>query len=62
MTSDPRPPGTLDFGDADLHLLAEGTHANLYEKLGAQFRAGLSGGDAGARGTGTRFAVWAPNA
>jgi 1,4-alpha-glucan branching enzyme len=64
----PRDPGRdshhdlgLELGDADLHLLAEGTHANLYEKLGAQFRthARLGDGDAG---SGTRFAVWAPNA
>ncbi len=35
----------------DLHLLAEGTHARLYEHLGAHVRAG-----------GVAFAVWAPNA
>ncbi len=39
----------------DFHLLAEGTHGTLYDKLGAH---PLS---EGAR-TGTRFAVWAPNA
>jgi 1,4-alpha-glucan branching enzyme len=42
----------LELGAADFHLLAEGTHAKLYEKLGAHVTA---------RG-GTRFAVWAPNA
>jgi 1,4-alpha-glucan branching enzyme len=36
----------------DFHLLAEGTHARLYEKLGAH---PLGQGE-------TRFAVWAPNA
>jgi len=39
----------------DFHLLAEGTHGNLYDKLGAHPQSD------GAR-TGTRFAVWAPNA
>jgi 1,4-alpha-glucan branching enzyme len=43
------------LGDVDVHLLAEGTHARLFEKLGAHVasRAGKAG---------TRFAVWAPNA
>jgi 1,4-alpha-glucan branching enzyme len=43
------------LGDVDLHLLAEGTHARLYEKLGAHpaVRDGRQG---------TSFAVWAPNA
>ncbi|HET6283408.1 MAG TPA: 1,4-alpha-glucan branching protein GlgB [Polyangia bacterium] len=45
----------LVFGDADFHLLAEGTHAKLYDKLGAH--AAWQNGKAG-----TRFAVWAPNA
>jgi 1,4-alpha-glucan branching enzyme len=45
----------LVFGDADFHLLAEGTHAKLYEKLGAH--PAQHNGKAG-----TRFAVWAPNA
>jgi 1,4-alpha-glucan branching enzyme len=35
----------------DFHLLAEGTHGNLYDKLGAHVGP-----------EGTRFAVWAPNA
>ena len=56
-------PGLPTFGAADFHLLAEGTHAKLYERLGAHVV-----GDAAARGgvkdaqAGTRFAVWAPNA
>ncbi len=43
------------LGDVDLHLFAEGTHARLFEKLGAH--PGKEGGVAG-----THFAVWAPNA
>ncbi|MBC7983445.1 MAG: 1,4-alpha-glucan branching enzyme, partial [Candidatus Obscuribacterales bacterium] len=39
----------------DLHLFAEGNHHHMYRKLGAHV-----GVHAGA--TGTRFAVWAPNA
>jgi 1,4-alpha-glucan branching enzyme len=41
--------------DLDLHLLGEGTHYRLYDKLGAH-PARVSGVD------GYRFAVWAPNA
>ena len=43
------------FGELDLHLLGEGAHRRIYEVLGAhpQTVAGVSG---------TRFAVWAPNA
>jgi len=43
------------LGDLDLYLLGEGSDKNIYSKLGAQVRtvAGVSG---------TRFAVWAPNA
>jgi len=46
-------PPTL--GDLDLHLLGEGSDQRVYEKLGAHSIkvAGVSG---------TRFAVWAPNA
>jgi 1,4-alpha-glucan branching enzyme len=36
----------------DIYLFKEGTHANLYRKLGCQL----------AQGGGARFAVWAPNA
>src|ERR1700748_3507546 len=43
------------LGETDFHLLAEGTHAKLYEKLGAH--AAQDGNRSG-----TRFAVWAPNA
>ncbi len=46
-------PPTL--GELDLHLIAEGRHEELYEKLGAHVREheGVSG---------TAFAVWAPSA
>ncbi|MEA2700309.1 MAG: 1,4-alpha-glucan branching enzyme [Myxococcales bacterium] len=43
------------FGDIDLFLLGEGTHARLYEKLGAH-PASVD------NRSGTQFAVWAPNA
>jgi 1,4-alpha-glucan branching enzyme len=43
------------LGEVDLHLLAEGTHRRLYEKLGAHPRT-LDGV------AGVTFAVWAPNA
>jgi 1,4-alpha-glucan branching enzyme len=43
------------LSDFDIHLLAEGTHLHLYEKLGSHpARMGSV--------TGTSFAVWAPNA
>jgi 1,4-alpha-glucan branching enzyme len=43
------------LGDLDIHLLAEGRHEQLYERLGAHLREidGVSG---------TSFAVWAPAA
>ncbi|HEY7207662.1 MAG TPA: 1,4-alpha-glucan branching protein GlgB, partial [Gaiellaceae bacterium] len=43
------------LGDLDLHLVSEGRHEQLYERLGAHVReiAGV---------VGTAFAVWAPNA
>jgi len=43
------------LGDVDLHLFNEGTHRELWEKLGAHIRTmdGVSG---------VGFAVWAPNA
>jgi 1,4-alpha-glucan branching enzyme len=53
-TDDPyRFPSAL--GDIDLYLLGEGSHQNIYSVLGAHCIevAGVSG---------TRFAVWAPNA
>ncbi len=43
------------LGETDLHLLAEGTHRHLYEKLGAH-PAKIDGTN------GVSFAVWAPNA
>ncbi len=43
------------LSDDDLHLFNEGTHARLYEKLGAH--PGVVRGRPG-----THFAVWAPNA
>jgi 1,4-alpha-glucan branching enzyme len=43
------------LGDLDLHLLGEGRHENIYERLGAHVRE-MNGV------TGTGFAVWAPNA
>ena len=43
------------LGDVDMHLLAEGTHLKIYERLGAQLIEidGVKG---------VSFAVWAPNA
>ena len=46
-------PSTL--GDLDLHLLAEGSHQQIFKKLGAQPGRLLNV-------SGTCFAVWAPNA
>jgi 1,4-alpha-glucan branching enzyme len=43
------------LSDFDLHLIAEGTHEHLYERLGAHTR--IVDGIAG-----VAFAVWAPNA
>jgi len=48
-------PGDSRITDDDLHLFNEGTHARLYEKLGAH-RTKIRGSE------GTYFAVWAPNA
>jgi 1,4-alpha-glucan branching enzyme len=59
--SDPAPPaaatvvGPHDISDLDVHLFCEGTHARIYEKLGAHLT--TRGGVAG-----TQFGVWAPNA
>ncbi len=46
---------TSTLGDVDLYLLGEGSDKRIYDKLGAQVivASGV---------TGTRFAVWAPNA
>ncbi|MBM3222896.1 MAG: 1,4-alpha-glucan branching protein GlgB [Candidatus Tectomicrobia bacterium] len=49
-----RPRVTL-LGDDDLHYFNEGTHAQLYDKLGAHLTTA-------GRTKGTYFAVWAPNA
>jgi 1,4-alpha-glucan branching enzyme len=46
-------PSTL--GDLDLYLLTEGSHREIYRKLGAQSQTQLGV-------AGTSFAVWAPNA
>jgi 1,4-alpha-glucan branching enzyme len=43
------------LGDLDMHLLAEGNHQRLYERLGAQHVEMLGV-------AGVSFAVWAPNA
>jgi len=45
----------VTLGPVDLHLLAEGTHARLFEKMGAQ----VTVRD---KKKGTQFSVWAPNA
>ncbi len=47
--------GPHDITDLDIHLFCEGTHARMYEKLGAHLT--RQGGVLG-----TQFAVWAPNA
>ena len=53
MTQSSRPvrPPAAPITDFDTYLLREGTHRRLYERMGAH-----------PEGTGTRFAVWAPNA
>ena len=43
------------LSDLDLHLFGEGTHFNLYDRLGAHLRV-IDGVE------GVNFAVWAPNA
>jgi 1,4-alpha-glucan branching enzyme len=43
------------LGELDLHLIGEGRHWNVYDKLGAHLT--THGGEEG-----TAFAVWAPNA
>ncbi|RZV35069.1 MAG: 1,4-alpha-glucan branching enzyme, partial [Chromatiales bacterium] len=54
QTEDPYRFGST-LGEMDLYLLGEGSDQNVYRKLGAHLRTitGVSG---------TRFAVWAPNA
>jgi 1,4-alpha-glucan branching enzyme len=54
MTARAAPRPTVDphtFGELDAHLMREGTHPRLHDKLGAHPAPG-----------GTRFTVWAPNA
>src|SRR5262249_3349962 len=54
MTMRPRPVPAEPphaFGELDAHLMREGTHPRLHDKLGAHPVAG-----------GTQFAVWAPSA
>jgi 1,4-alpha-glucan branching enzyme len=46
---------TSSLGELDLHLIGEGTHRRLYDKLGAHIQRHM-----GVRGV--HFAVWAPNA
>ncbi|MGH9337392.1 MAG: 1,4-alpha-glucan branching enzyme, partial [Vicinamibacteria bacterium] len=43
------------MGEQDHYLFREGTHARLYDRLGAHL-------ERGAGGPGCHFAVWAPNA
>jgi 1,4-alpha-glucan branching enzyme len=46
-----KPSSAATLGEQDLHLFREGTHAQLYRKLGCLLGEGMA-----------RFAVWAPNA
>jgi 1,4-alpha-glucan branching enzyme len=46
-------PNSSSFSDTDAYLFREGTHARLYDRLGAHLQAD---------GESTSFAVWAPNA
>ena len=56
MASEPAlPPSQSALTDDDLFLFNQGSHFRLYEKLGAHLE--LVGGQSG-----TRFAVWAPDA
>ena len=56
--------------DFDLYLFGEGKHERIYDKLGAHLytsaaasvATGAAAGEAAVAATGTRFAVWAPNA
>jgi 1,4-alpha-glucan branching enzyme len=64
-----RPAGPLRdldraIGDVDLHLFNEGTHARLFEILGAHpaYPAGHPSEVGPPTARGTRFAVWAPGA
>jgi 1,4-alpha-glucan branching enzyme len=46
-----------ELGDLDLYLIGEGRHHRLWDALGAH-----PYGDPQSAVSGTRFAVWAPNA
>ena len=46
-------PALESFGETDAYLFRQGTHAQLYERLGCRLDAG---------GEGASFGVWAPNA
>jgi 1,4-alpha-glucan branching enzyme len=48
------------LGELDLHLIGEGRHEQLYDKLGAHIREMRIGSQAPV--TGVAFAVWAPSA
>ena len=51
------------IGELDQHLIAEGRHEELYDKLGAHVREiEVPGPHPQPRVTGTAFAVWAPSA
>ena len=50
------------IGELDQHLIGEGRHEELYDKLGAHLREMVTGPPAGPPVTGTAFAVWAPSA
>lgn len=51
MTKNKLPQSNASLGDQDIHLFKEGTHGQLYRKLGCHLEDG-----------GARFAVWAPSA
>jgi 1,4-alpha-glucan branching enzyme len=51
MTKNKLPQLDSSLGEQDIHLFKEGTHGQLYRKLGCHLGEG-----------GARFAVWAPNA
>ncbi len=50
------------IGELDQHLIGEGRHEELYDKLGAHVREMETGAPGGPPVAGTAFAVWAPSA
>ncbi len=50
------------IGELDQHLIGEGRHEELYDKLGAHLREMETGPPGHPPVTGTAFAVWAPSA